>query len=155
MGPMNRREVMKKAAAAGAVSLAVSAEALADPASKPVTANHEPGVESSATAESRGARELFAVVDDNGKMIRSLHAVASKVLDVGCYEVVFDRDIRRGAYVATSGGHGYTGVPVLAIANVMGRATNPRAVFVFLSDLTGQPVAAGFHLVVICPEGFA
>jgi hypothetical protein len=98
---------------------------------------------------------LFAVVDWEGKLRRGLHAVSAKRLGLGYYEVVFDRDVRRGAYVATTGGYGYEGVPPSAIANVMGRASNPRAVFVYVSDLTGSPLAAGFHLVVICPEGFA
>jgi MscS family membrane protein len=53
------------------------------------------------------------------------------------------------------GGGGNAGIPVAAIANVMGRASNPRGVFVFISTLTGLPLAAPFHLVVICPEGFA
>jgi hypothetical protein len=37
----------------------------------------------------------------------------------------------------------------------MGRASNPRAVFVFVSDMNGRQLSAGFHLLVICPEGFA
>jgi hypothetical protein len=152
---MCRRELMKRAAAVGAVSLAASAEAVAGPAPKPVKANHEAGVESSAGAESCGARELFAVVDEHGKLMRGLHAVSSKLIDIGCYEVIFNRDVRRGAYVATTGGHGFTGIPVAAVANVMGRANNPRAVFVFVADMTGQPLSVGLHLVVICPEGFA
>jgi hypothetical protein len=155
MKPMNRRELITKAAGVGSVSLVASAEAAADPAPRSVKANHEDGVVSSAAAESCGARELFAVVDESGKLVRGLHAVSAKLLDVGCYEVVFARDVRRGAYVATAGGHGYSGVPVAAVANVMGRATNPRAVFVYVADMTGQPLASGFHLVVICPEGFA
>jgi hypothetical protein len=146
---------MKTAAAVSAVSLAGSAAAAADPAPRAVKANNEPQARSSAAAESYGARELFAVVDESGKLIRGLHAVSATAIGTGCYEVIFDRDVRRGAYVATTGGHGYTGVPVAAVANVMGRANNPRAVFVYVADMTGQPLAVGFHLVVICPEGFA
>ena len=125
MPPMTRRELVKKAAAVGAVTLSASAGALAGQAPKGVKANQETATESSATAESCGARELFAVVDETGKLVRSLHAASAKMIDPGCYEVIFDRDVRRGAYVATTGGHGYTGVPVAAIANVMGRSNNP------------------------------
>jgi hypothetical protein len=155
MNPVSRRDAMKLAATAGAAALAASAAAAADPPPKKPTVNVEPPVEGVTTAESYGARELFAVVDWEGKLRRGLHAVSATSLGTGYYEVVFDRNVRRGAYVATTGGPGFQGVPPAAIANVMGRANNPRAVFVFVSDLSGNPLAAGFHLVVICPEGFA
>jgi hypothetical protein len=146
---------MKLAATAGAGGLAASAVAAAQPAEKKSKVNTERPVEGTATADRHGARELFAVVDWEGNLKRGLHAVSAKRLAVGHYEVIFDRDIRCGAYVATTGGHGYEGVPPAAIANVMGRANNPRAVLVLTSDMTGSARAAGFHLVVICPDGYA
>jgi hypothetical protein len=154
MSTVSRRDAMKLAATAGAAALAASAATAADP---PLNkkANNETPVEGITTAETYGAQELFAVVDWEGKLRRGLHAVSATKLGIGYYEVVFDRNVRRGAYVATTGGHGYEGVPSAAVANVMGRANDPRGVFVFVSDLTGAPIAAGFHLVVICPEGFA
>jgi hypothetical protein len=152
MDTVSRRGALKLATAAGTAALAGSAVAAAD---APPKVNNEKPVESKAKAESYGARELFAVVDGQGNLVRGLHAVSAQSLGQGYYDVVFDRDIRRGAYVATTGGHGYVGVPVAAIANVMGRADNPRAVFVFTSNLNGSPVAVTFHLVVICPEAFA
>jgi hypothetical protein len=158
MKTLSRRDAMKLAATAGAAgtaALAASAPAADETPAKKPRANIEAKVESTAKAESCGPRELFAVVDERGNLVRGLHAVAAKRLGVGYYEVIFNRDVRRGAYVATTGGHGYSGVPVAAVANVMGRCNNPRAVFVFVSDLTGAPIAATFHLVVICPEGFA
>jgi hypothetical protein len=155
MSTVSRRDAIKLAATAGAAALAASAAEADEAPSKNTKANNETPAESTATAESYGARELFAVVDWKGKLMRGLHAVSAKRLGVGYYEVVFDRDVRRGAYVATSGGHGYVGVPVAAVANVMGRADNPRAVFVFVSNMVGAPLSAGFHLVVVCPEGFA
>jgi hypothetical protein len=145
---------MKLAATAGAAALAASAATAAEPPPNK-KANNESPVEGVTTPETYGARELFAVVDWEGKLRRGLHAVSAKSLGIGYYEVVFDRNVRRGAYVATTGGPGYEGVPPAAVANVMGRANDPRAVFVFVSDLTGAPIAAGFHLMVICPEGFA
>ena len=69
--------------------------------------------------------------------------------------VIFKRDVRRGVYLATAGGHGYAGIPLSAVASVIGRTTNPRAVLVYMSDLQGDPLACGFHLLVVCPEGFA
>jgi hypothetical protein len=155
MESVSRREAMRLAATAGTAALAGSAALAADPPPKKAKANHEAPVESTAGPESYGARELFAVVDWEGKLKRGLHAVSSKRLGIGYYEVIFDRDVRHGAYLATTGGHGYEGVPLAAIANVMSRANDPRGVFVFVSDLTGAPLAAGFHLLVVCPEGFA
>jgi hypothetical protein len=38
---------------------------------------------------------------------------------------------------------------------VIGRATDPRGVLVYMSSLEGDPLACGFHLLVVCPEGFA
>jgi hypothetical protein len=146
---------MRLAATAGAGCLAGSAAAAADPPEKNPKVNNERPVESVTSTDKHGARELFAVVDGDGKLKRGLHAVSATRLDVGYYEVVFDRDVRCGAYVATTGGHGYEGIPPAAIANVMGRANNPRAVLVFVSNMTGAPRSTGFHLVVICPDGHA
>jgi hypothetical protein len=155
MNTVSRRDAMKMAATAGAAALAVTAAPAADPAQDQPKVNSEPPVEGSTAAEKYGARQLFAVVDWEGTLRRGLHAVSARRLGVGSYEVVFDRDVRHGAYVATSGGTGYEGVPLAAVATVMGRANNPHAVLVFVSGMNGGPVAAGFHLVVICPEGFA
>jgi hypothetical protein len=155
MDHFNRREAMNLLATTGALGLAGPAFASADAQSKKAKVNSERPIESTAVAESYGARELFAVVDREGNLRRGLHAVSSRSLALGHYEVVFDRDVRHGAYVASSGGQGYEGVPLAATANVMGRTNNPRGVCVFVANANGDPLAAGFHLIVICPEGFA
>jgi hypothetical protein len=84
-----------------------------------------------------------------------MHVISSQCLELGLYEVIFNRDVRRGVYLVTPGGYGYMGVPPSAAASVSGRATDPRGVLVYLSDLSGDPMASGFHLLVVCPEGFA
>ena len=155
MNNMNRRDVMKLAATAGAVAVGGPAAQAADPPSKKAKHNIEPPIESTATPETCGARELFAVVDADGKLKRGMHVVSSLRLDLGLYELIFNRDVRRGVYLVTPGGHGYTGVPPSAAASVVGRATNPRGVLVYMSDLQGDPIACGFHLLVVCPDGFA
>jgi hypothetical protein len=98
---------------------------------------------------------LFAVIDFEGNIQRGQHAVSCKQLELGVYEVIFSRDVRRGVYVATPGGHGYEGMPLSATLAVMGRATDPRGVLVCTTNQQGDPLATGFHLLVICPEGFA
>ena len=175
MNNLNRRDVVKLAAVAGAAALAGSAAQAADPpAKKPAgnpelvqrpksnadlvktpKANAEPPKESTAAAERYGPRELFAVVDADGNLKRGMHVVSSLRLDLGLYEVIFNRDVRRGVYLITPGGCGYSGIPLPAAASVTGRATDPRGVLVYITGLEGDPLACGFHLLAVCPEGFA
>jgi hypothetical protein len=152
MTPITRREALQLTAAAGAVTALGATAAAQPPKGK---ANQEPPVPSQASAESHGPRELFAVVDQDGGLKRGLHAVAAKKLEIGVYEVTFNRDVRRGAYLATIGGASYGGLPPVGQIGVMGRVNNPRGVLVTTTNADGDPVDAGFHLLVICPEGFA
>ncbi len=154
MKAITRRGAIKLATVAGATALGTSAAKAADPPRK-AKANQEPPVHSRSTAEKRGPCQLFAVVDADGNLQRGLHVDSARKLDVGTYEVIFTRDVRRGAYLVTPGGHGYTGVPVSAVAMVQGRAKNPRGVLVYTENLTGSSFDSGFHLLVVCPEGFA
>ena len=95
------------------------------------------------------------MVDADGKLKRGMHVAAVAALDEGIYEVVFRRDVRRGVYVASVGGHGYEGLPPVGFACVMGRSTNPCAVVVSTTNALGENVKLGFHLLVVCPDGYA
>jgi hypothetical protein len=117
--------------------------------------NSGPAAPASTKPESYGPRELFAVVDGRGNMQRGLHVVSTKLKDAGVYQVIFARDVRRGVYIATAGGHGYEGVPIPAAAAVVGLASDPRGVLVYMTDASGDPINTGFHLLVVCPEGHA
>jgi hypothetical protein len=139
----------------GAAVLVASPVEAAGPAEKKQKPNSEASVPSKAQPDSHGPREMFAVVDSEGNLKRGLHAVSSKRLDIGVYEVVFGRDVRRGVYLATPGGHGYEGIPLAATLAVMGRASDPRGVLVFTTNLQGDALSTGFHLLVVCPEGYA
>jgi hypothetical protein len=155
MNNVTRRDALRVVGATGAAALAATAAAAADPQAKKPKHNIEPPVDSKATPENCGPREMFAVVDQDGSLKRGMHAVAAKRLDLGVYEVIFSRDVRRGVYLVTPGGAGYAGVPLTAAASVMGRASNPRGVLVYTTDLAGNQLATGFHLLVVCPDGFA
>jgi hypothetical protein len=165
MNDIRRRDVVKLAAAAGATALAGLAAQAADPPAKQTKGkpelvkrpkgNAEPVKESTATAEHYGPQMLFAVVDWEGNLKRGMHVVSSQRLDLGLYEVIFNRDVHRGVYLVSSGGHGYTGIPLPAVGSAIGRATDPRGVLVYMSGMEGDPLAVGFHLLVVCPEGFA
>ena len=158
MKTTTRRQALARAAVAGAAALGVSAAAAAqapkDKKPRP-KGNNEPPVHSKASAEGYGPRELFAVVDADGKLRRGMHVAAVGALDQGLYEVIFRRDVRRGVYLATNGGHSYEGLPPVGSASVQGRATNPRGVLVSTANAQGENVNMGFHLLVICPDGYA
>jgi hypothetical protein len=102
-----------------------------------------------------GPRELVAAVDAGGTLRRGMHVAGVNYLGTGLYEVTFRRDVRRGVYLATVGGHTHEGLPPTGYVSVQGRSTNPRGVVVSTANSQGENVDMGFHLLVICPEGFA
>jgi hypothetical protein len=157
MKPSTRRDVLKQAAIAGAATLGVAAAQAGDEKPKPAKGKHniEEPVQGKSTAEDHGPREMFAVVDLTGRLHRGMHVARVNHLDVGLYEVVFRREVRCGVYVATVGGHGYAGLPPTGYVGVQGRSTNPRAVVVSTCNTLGENVDMGFHLLVVCPDGFA
>jgi hypothetical protein len=155
MKSVTRRQAIRLAAATGAVTFGAAVTRAAGPADKRPKVNSEPHVASKASPDTCGPRELFAVVDETGQLKRGLHAVSAQCLALGAYEVIFARDVRRGVYVATPGGHGYDGVPLPAAASVIGRATEPRGVLIYTTDMQGEPTDVGFHLLVLCPDGYA
>jgi hypothetical protein len=157
MKPSTRREVLARAAAAGAGVLGVAAAAGQDaPAKTPRTkCNCEPVLHSKAGPDDHGPRELFAVVDAGGSLRRGMHVARVVILAPGIYEVVFRRDVRRGVYLATIGGHSYEGLPPTGYVSVEGRATNPRSVLVATANAQGENVSMGFHLLIVCPDGYA
>jgi hypothetical protein len=155
MTKSTRRQVITQAAVVGAAALGVAGVALAKEKRLRPQRNNEPPVASKASADVHGPRELFAVVDSRGTLQRGMHVAAVRVLDVGLYEVIFKRDVRSGVYLATIGGHGAAGLPSVGSASVQGRATNPRGVVVSTADAQGDSASMGFHLLVICPDGYA
>jgi len=154
MKEVTRRQAIKVMTATGAVVLG-SSTAAAEPQAQTQKPNSEPPVASKATSESYGPREMFAVVDADGTLKRGMHVVSATRLGLGTYEVIFVRDVRRGAYLATPGGHGYTGIPLPAAVSVTGRATDPRGVLVYITSMSADPQDTAFHLLVLCPEGYA
>jgi hypothetical protein len=118
-------------------------------------ANGGPAAPSKANADDHGPRELFAVVDAGGTLRRGMHVATVGYLGRGLYEVIFRRDVRRGVYLATVGDHTHEGVPPVGFISVQGRSTNPRGVLVATADTQGNSADMGFHLLVLCPEGYA
>jgi hypothetical protein len=95
-----------------------------------------------------GSATFFAVVNADGTLARGLRAASAQRLGLGVYEVVFNRDVTAGAYVATIGLSGAVGAANPGEITVVGRAGNTKAVFVTTHSSTGAPADAGFHLAV-------
>jgi hypothetical protein len=95
------------------------------------------------------ANTMYAVVDANGALARGRRAVSAARLATGAYEVVFRRDVRRGAYVATIGLSGSAGSSLPGEITVVGRAGNDRGVFVTTHSSGGAAADLGFHLAVL------
>ena len=93
---------------------------------------------------------LYAVVDANGTLARGHKAVSATRLGTGTYEVVFRKDVRRCAYVATIGLSGSAGASLPGEITVVGRSGNDRGVFLTTHSSGGASADLGFHLAVHC-----
>jgi hypothetical protein len=93
---------------------------------------------------------LFAVVNANGTLARGHKAVSATRLGTGAYEVVFRKDVRSCAYLATIGLSGSAGSSLPGEITVVGRSGNDRGVFVTTHSSGGAPADLGFHLAVHC-----
>jgi hypothetical protein len=99
------------------------------------------------------AQVLFAVVGKKGTLNRGLGVASAGVLQgtAGRYHVVFDRGVRKCAYVATIGTTGFSGLPPTGEVSVVALASHKAGVFVETVDDNGNPEYLPFHLVVTCP----
>jgi hypothetical protein len=115
-------------------------------------AAEEPEVREEDRVRSGRACTLFAVVEPDGTLARGCGAVSSQKvdIDVGAYEVIFDRNVRDCAYVATIGISGSVGFSPSGEITVAGRFNNVNGVFLTTSDSTGMLADRGFHVAVHC-----
>ena len=95
------------------------------------------------------ARTMYAVVEANGTLARGRRAVSAARLATGAYEVVFRRDVRKSAYIATIGLSGSVGSSLPGEITVVGRFGNDRGVFVTTHSSGGAAADLGFHLAVL------
>jgi hypothetical protein len=102
-------------------------------------------------APGESATDLWAVVDDDGTLRRGSHVVASRVISVSQaqYEVVFDRNVRECAYVATLG-PGVEFFDALGEIEVALRGGSGNTVAVRTANSSGSASQRFFHLVVHC-----
>ena len=90
-----------------------------------------------------------AVVSDVGATVRGRGVTSSAQIEVGRYQVIFDRDVRQCAYFATLGDESASGPGTGQIA-VTSAANNVNGVRVVSRDSDGTPANRSFHLVVSC-----
>jgi hypothetical protein len=96
-------------------------------------------------------KQLWAVVNRNGRVARGQGALDANRLGRGAYEVLFDRNVRRCAYTATIGLSGSEGFEAPGEITVVGRVGTPNGVFITTHNSSGRLANRGFHLVVNCP----
>ncbi|WP_341719487.1 hypothetical protein QQG74_07040 [Micromonospora sp. FIMYZ51] len=90
----------------------------------------------------------FAVVGSGGNLIRGLDAVSATKYGPGQYQVLFNRDMTRSAYVATIGTNFQCCIPPAGEISVAPRLNTPNAVYIQTRNSSGRPADRPFHLAV-------
>ena len=98
--------------------------------------------------DAKCACTLWAVVDDNGVLVRSFRATNSVHVAVGIYRVFFDTNVSGCAYVATIGLPGQGNPPPGEIS--VASSPIPNGVRVDTANNAGAPADRPFHLAVHC-----
>ena len=157
MDELTRRRALKLAASTGVAAVAAVAGGPAARAQQDQQGQQAqpPGphegilVDDAAELAIPSGQYGYAVVNSNGTLARGHHAVRSDRLGRGQYVVIFDSNVRHGAYIATIGLSGSTQFSPPGQITVAGRLNNINGVFITTSDAGGKPTDLGFHLGVL------
>jgi hypothetical protein len=97
------------------------------------------------------AATKWAVVNSAGSLVRSVGGTSATRLSTGTYQVTFNSNMTKCAYVATPGDPGAGAVSGPIIATVASRAGNANGLFIQTWDLSTNAVAdAPFHVSTYC-----
>lgn len=97
------------------------------------------------------AQLWFAVVNADGTVARGFPISPTAThISTGTYEVDFKTGITACAYNGTIGLSGTSGASVPGLITVVGRAGNPKGIFVQTFNATGALTDLGFHIEVAC-----
>jgi len=97
------------------------------------------------------ATGMWAVVDNNGTLIRNKGVTSSQKLATGMYQVVFNSDVTGCSYQATVGSAGNATTLVVGQADVAQRQNVANAVEVWTLNSAGNALAdRSFHVAVFC-----
>jgi hypothetical protein len=105
------------------------------------------GAVPSASLAEGSARQ--AVVTANGVLQRGRGVSSVARAGQGNYQVIFDRDVRNCAYIATLGSPGVED-PTVGQVSVSGLSSNVNGVFVKTTNSSGGELDRAFHLIVSC-----
>jgi len=103
-----------------------------------------------ATPPPAGAQSGWAVVQDDGTLVRGKNATGAIHLSTGVYEVDFTTSIAKCSFTGTIGLPGSSGTNSPGFITVAGRGNNADGVFVKTYDQAGASTDLGFHLNVRC-----
>jgi hypothetical protein len=152
MDDLTRRRALKLAASTGVAAVGVAVvggpEARAQQGRKPGPNDGIP-VDDGPTPDIVSGQYGYAVVNANGTLARGHHAVSAAHLGTGQYQVIFDSNVRGGAYIASIGLSGSVGASAPGQISVVGRFNNVKGVFIETTDSSGTLADLGFHLGVL------
>jgi hypothetical protein len=152
MDDLTRRRALKLAATTGAtVAAAVvgGPEARAQQGQRPGPNDGIPVDAGLPPPDIISGQYGYAVINSDGTKARGHHAVSSAHLGTGQYQVIFDSNVRGGAYIASIGLSGSVGASAPGQITVVGRFNNVRGVFITTSNASGVLTDMGFHLAVL------
>jgi hypothetical protein len=96
------------------------------------------------------SQRLSAEVSSTGDLGVNTGAISASQLATGLYEVIFLRNVRDCAYVATMADHDLN--TLLGKASVTGLNSDPNGVLVATFSNFGATVNRNFHLRIACPS---
>ena len=108
-------------------------------------------------ADARFAQRLFAVVADDGTLVRGSGVTSVVRYDVGDYGVFFNRSLTGCTGVASTGGYALTATSNTGLAIGQAHVLVPRntgaganEVGILTTNSGGTPTDRRFHLIVVC-----
>jgi hypothetical protein len=152
MEDLTRRRALKLAACTGVAAVGT---AVAGVSAARAQQGRRPGpndgisVDEVAVPDIPSGQYGYAVVNSNGTLARGHHAVKSDRIATGQYEVIFDSNVRLGAYIATIGLSGASGSSPAGQIAVVARLNNVNGVYIETFNSSGTPADLGFHLGVL------
>jgi hypothetical protein len=117
---------------------------------RPLSAPEKHEVSAKAAAGGVGAAVLYATVGASGNLAQGVGAVSAQNFSAGFYEVVFNANVSKGAYVATAAcadPSNWCNPPAI-IVSVSPRQNNANGVFIETYNTAGQLTNSGFNLIV-------
>ncbi len=95
--------------------------------------------------------DRFAVINSDGTFARGKGVNSSTNLTTGQYEVIFNRNVSRCAFIATVGSSASSGTEPTGEITTVRRVGTANGVFLSTHDSSGAFANRGFHLMVACP----